>query len=89
MRSLSFDIGNKIKKSIIILFSKDGNKSNIICNVSKTLSEHPNINASKIIDIICSKIGGAGGGQKLYASALIPSNENIKDIINETVKNFL
>ena len=40
MISLSFDLINKINKSVIILYSKESNNLNILCNVSKTLNDY-------------------------------------------------
>ena len=85
MRSLSFDLINKIRDSIIIFYSKDSNNLNIICNVSKTLNDNIKIDAAKIISSLCSAIGGAGGGQKHYASGSAP----FKSDIEETIKNIL
>ena len=85
MRSLSFDLINKIRDSIIIFYSKDSNNLNIICNVSKTLNDNIKIDAAKIISSICSAFGGAGGGQKHYASGSAP----FKNDIEETIKNIL
>ena len=48
MRSLSFDLVNKIRDSIIIFYSKESNNLNIICNVSKTLNDNIKIDAAKI-----------------------------------------
>ena len=85
MRSLSFDLINKIRDSIIIFYSKDSNNLNIICNVSKTLNDNTKIDAAKIISSLCSAVGGAGGGQKHYASGSAP----FKNDIEETIKNIL
>ena len=85
MRSLSFDLINKIRDSIIIFYSKNSNNLNIICNVSKTLDDNIKIDAAKIISSICSAVGGAGGGQKHYASGSAP----FKSDIEETIKNIL
>ena len=85
MRSLSFDLVNKIRDSIIIFYSKESNNLNIICNVSKTLNDNIKIDAAKIISSLCSAVGGAGGGQKHYASGSAP----FKNDIEETIKNIL
>ena len=85
MRSLSFDLINKINRSVIILYSKESNNLNILCNVSKTLNDYESINASEIIKEICSIINGAGGGQKNYASGSGPFVNNLA----KTITNIL
>ena len=85
MRSLSFDLINKINRSVIILYTKESNNLNILCNVSKTLNDYESINASEIIKEICSIINGAGGGQKNYASGSGPFVNNLA----KTITNIL
>ena len=89
MRSLSFDLINKIRDSIIIFYSKDSNNLNIICNVSKTLNDNTIIDASRIISKVCSHIGGAGGGQKTYATGSGLFKNDIKEIIENILKEIL
>ena len=89
MRSLSFDLINKIDNSVIILYSNNSNNLNIICNVSKTLNDNTIIDASKIISKVCSHIGGAGGGQKTYATGSGLFKNDIKEIIENILKEIL
>ena len=89
MRSLSFDLINKIRDSIIIFYSKDSNNLNIICNVSKTLNDNIKIDAAKIIFSLCSAIGGAGGGQKHYASGSAPYKKDVEETIKNILKEIL
>ena len=86
MRSLSFDLINKIDRSVIILYARESNNLNIICNVSKNLNDYERINASEIIKEICSIINGAGGGQKNYASGFGPFVNNLDKTINNILK---
>ena len=89
LRALSFDLINKIDKSLIILYSKESNKLNIVCNASKTLDDNKKVNASLIIEKICSSIAGAGGGQKNYASGSGPIKSNIEEIIKKVLNEIL
>ena len=89
LRALSFDLINKIDKSLIILYSKESNKLNIICNASKTLDDNKKVNASLIIEKICSSIAGAGGGQKNYASGSGSIKSNIEEIIKKVLNEIL
>ena len=89
MRSLSFDLINKIDNSVIILYSNNSNNLNIICNVSKTLNDNTIIDASRIISKVCSHIGGAGGGQKTYATGSGLFKNDIKEIIENILKEIL
>lgn len=89
MRSLSFDLINKIDNSVIILYSNNSNNLNIICNVSKTLNDNTIIDASRIISKVCSHIGGAGGGQKTYATGSGLFKNDIKEIIENILKDIL
>ena len=89
MRSLSFDLINKIRDSIIIFYSKDSNNLNIICNVSKTLNDNIKIDAAKILFSLCSAIGGAGGGQKHYASGSAPYKKDVEETIKNILKEIL
>tara|TARA_B100000678_G_scaffold204212_1_gene172005 strand:- start:925 stop:2133 length:1209 start_codon:yes stop_codon:yes gene_type:complete len=89
LRALSFDLINKIDKSLIILYSKESNKLNIVCNASKTLDDNKKVNASLIIEKICSSIAGAGGGQKNYASGSGSIKSNIEEIIKKVLNEIL
>ena len=89
MKSLSFDILVKKENSIIVFYTKNKDKLNLICNISKSLNDNLKIDASKIINTICSRIGGAGGGQKLYASGSGPIKNKFDDIAKEVVKSYL
>ena len=89
MRSLSFELINKINNSIIIFYSKDSNNLNIICNVSKTLNNNTKIDASKIISKVCSAIDGAGGGQKTYATGSGVFKNDIEEVITNILKEIL
>ena len=89
MRSLSFNLIGKVSNSVIIFYNVDANKFNIICNVSKSLPENSKIDASHIINKICEEIGGAGGGQRYYASGSGPKNDKIETIIKTVTKNLL
>ena len=72
-----------------VFYNLDSNKLNIICNVSKSLPENSKIDASYIINKICKEIGGAGGGQRYYASGSGPKNDKIETIIKTVTKNLL
>ena len=89
MRTLSFDLINKADKSLIILYSNNSNKMNIICNVSKSLDNNNKINASSIIEKVCSSISGAGGGQKSYAAGSGLIKKNIDTIIQRILVEVL
>ena len=89
IKSLSFDLIGKTDNTIILLYSKESNKLNLTCNISKTLCEDSEIDASVIIKEICSLAGGAGGGQKNYASGLITYTDNIKKIIIDILKKII
>ena len=89
MRSLSFNLIGKVSNSVIIFYNVDVNKLNIICNVSKSLPENSKIDASHLINKICEEIGGAGGGQRYYASGSGPKNDKIEIIIKTVTKNLL
>ena len=89
MRSLSFELINKISNSIIIFYSKDSKNLNIICNVSKTLNDNTKIDASKIISKVCSAIDGAGGGQKTYATGSGVFKNDIEVVITNILKGIL
>ena len=89
IKSLSFDLIGKTDNTIILLYSKESNKLNLTCNISKTLCENSNIDASVIIKEISSLAGGAGGGQKNYASGLVNYTDNIKKIIIDTLKRII
>ena len=89
MRLLSFNLIGKVSNSVIIFYNVDANKLNIICSVSKSIPENSKIDASEIVNQICEEIGGAGGGQKYYASGSGPKNDKIETIIKTVRKNLL
>jgi len=70
-------------------YSNNSNNLNIICNVSKTLNDNTIIDASRIISKVCSHIGGAGGGQKTYATGSGLFKNDIKEIIENILKEIL
>ena len=78
-----------VVKEVIVPSLKKSNKLNIICNVSKSLPENSKIDASQLINKICEEIGGAGGGQRYYASGSGPKNDKIETIIKTVTKNLL
>ena len=57
--------------------------------ISKSLPENSKIDASHIINKIREEIGGAGGGQRYYASGSGPKNDKIETIIKTVTKNLL
>ena len=60
-----------------------------MCIRDRSLPENSKIDASHIINKICKEIGGAGGGQRYYASGSGPKNDKIETIIKTVTKTLL
>ena len=83
LKNLSDLIKKKLKASIIILVTKNGEKISVVVSVSKELSDE--VNAIDILQKIVIFLGGkGGGGRKDMAQGGAPFSNKI-----EKLKNFL
>jgi len=71
----------KSKKSLIIVFSQDGNKANTIVSLTKDL-EGSEISANDVIKKVLKPLEGTGGGRKDMAQGGGKNPEKIDDIIS-------
>ena len=83
LKNLSDLIKKKLKASIIILVTKNGEKISVVVSVSKELNDE--VNAIDILQKIVTFLGGkGGGGRKDMAQGGAPYSNKI-----EKLKNFL
>ena len=68
LKSLSFSLIRNIEDAFILLKCRSGNKTSLVCNISKNLNSSHELDASTIVKEICKRIDGGGGGQQNFAS---------------------
>ena len=68
LKSLSFSLIRNIEDAFILLKCRSGNKTSLVCNISKNLNSSRELDASTIVKEICKRIDGGGGGQQNFAS---------------------
>jgi len=68
LKSLSFSLIRNIEDAFILLKCRSGNKTSLVCNISKNLNSSNDLDASTIVKEICKRIDGGGGGQQNFAS---------------------
>ena len=68
LKSLSFSLIRNIEDAFILLKCRSGNKTSLVCNISKNLNSSHELDASTIVKEICKRINGGGGGQQNFAS---------------------
>ena len=84
MRKILDGFKTKINKGVVIIASENEGKVNVICSVTKNLTDR--IKAGEIIKFICEKIGGKGGGKPEYAQGGGKNPEKLKEALNEVEK---
>ena len=88
LKSLSFSLIRNIEDAFILLKCRSGNKTSLVCNISKNLNSSHELDASTIIKEICKRIDGGGGGQQNFASG--SGNLNIdSDELKNICKKYL
>ena len=88
LKSLSFSLIRNIEDAFILLKCRSGNKTSLVCNISKNLNSSHKLDASTIVKEICKRIDGGGGGQKNFASG--SGNLNIdSDELKNICKKYL
>ncbi len=84
MRKILDGFKTKINKGIIIIASTNEKKVNIICSVTKNLTEK--VKAGEIIKFICEKIDGKGGGKPEFAQGGGKNPEMLDQALEEVEK---
>ncbi len=86
LRKILDGFKSRINKGIIIICSENDKKANIICSITKNLTDK--IKAGDIIKFICEKIDGKGGGKPEFAQG---GGKNLKmlDTALEEVENYI
>ena len=88
LKSLSFSLIRNIEDAFILLKCRSGNKTSLVCNISKNLNSSHELDASTIVKEICKRIDGGGGGQQNFASG--SGNLNIdSDELKNICKKYL
>ena len=88
LKSLSFSLIRNIEDAFILLKCRSGNKTSLVCNISKNLNSSHKLDASTIVKEICKRIDGGGGGQQNFASG--SGNLNIdSDELKNICKKYL
>ena len=88
LKSLSFSLIRNIEDAFILLKCRYGNKTSLVCNISKNLNSSHELDASTIVKEICKRIDGGGGGQQNFASG--SGNLNIdSDELKNICKKYL
>ena len=88
LKSLSFSLIRNIEDAFILLKCRSGNKTSLVCNISKNLNSSRELDASTIVKEICKRIDGGGGGQQNFASG--SGNLNIdSDELKNICKKYL
>ena len=88
LKSLSFSLIRNIEDAFILLKCRSGNKTSLVCNISKNLNSSHKLDASRIVKEICKRIDGGGGGQQNFASG--SGNLNIdSDELKNICKKYL
>ena len=88
LKSLSFSLIRNIEDAFILLKCRSGNKTSLVCNISKNLNSSRELDASTIVKEICKRIDGGGGGQQNFASG--SGNLNIDfDELKNICKKYL
>ena len=88
LKSLSFSLIRNIEDAFILLKCRSGNKTSLVCNISKNLNSSNELDASTIVKEICKRIDGGGGGQQNFASG--SGNLNIdSDELKNICKKYL
>ena len=82
LKSLSFSLIRNIEDAFILLKCRSGNKTSLVCNISKNLNSSHELDASTIIKEICKRIDGGGGGQQNFASGSGNLNINFDELKN-------
>ena len=82
LKSLSFSLIRNIEDAFILLKCRSGNKTSLVCNISKNLNSSHELDASTIIKEICKRIDGGGGGQQNFASGSGNLNINSDELKN-------
>lgn len=85
LRHTADALKQKLKQSVIILFSSEESKVNVLVALSKDLSESA-LDAKEIIQKIVRQFEGSGGGRKDLAQGGGKNPEKIKEVIENLPK---
>ena len=80
MRKILDGFKSKINKGVVIIASINENKVNVICSVTKNLTDK--IKAGEIIKFICEKIDGKGGGKPEFAQGGGKNIQKLDEALN-------